>query len=399
MRSSQSSLMLRRSEPVVDRVRYVIFTGANERAVIAVCRHFRRSGIACSLIARPGADPLRKTSFVGWIEAVRGVDRLDVDDMLAALVRIKALHSGERLIFLPTAESIIRLVLDQREAFEGVGLEVPLVDKSLYEQVSDKSSFLELMAGVGMPLPPRIDRVAASDLPVVAKPFHEMSPRSGRKLYPELIFTEQALEAFLASDMVEDYFFQRYLDGRSYYFLAFFPRSGEPTVRYQENLLQQPNGKSILAARLCECPDARSEERLIRGFQSVGFFGFVMVELIEVNGVFHLIEANPRLWGPFELAIKSGFRPEAIAGVVRHERGSRRALYFWTSGLALSLFAGGRPRRYPQYLRKLVSRPFALLGADIYLRADTVRLLGHEMKNALGLAVHQVRSSLLEKNQ
>ncbi|MFI8609128.1 hypothetical protein ACIGFL_12510 [Pseudomonas sp. NPDC077649] len=341
---------------------------------------------------------MRKTSFVGWIEAVRGVDRLEADDMLAAFTQIKARHAGERLIFLPTAESIIRLVLDKREAFEAAGLEVPLVDKSLYERVSDKASFLELMAGVGMSLPPRIDRVVASDLPMVAKPFHEVSPRSGRKLYPELIFTEQALEAFLAGRGGEDYFFQRYLDGRSYYFLAFFPRSGEPTVRYQENLLQQPNGKSMLAARLCECPDPWSEQCLIRGFQSVGFFGFVMVELIEANGVFHLIEANPRLWGPFELAIKAGLRPEAIAGAAGHERGSKRALYLWTSGLALSLFAGGRPRRYPQYLRKLVSRPSALLGADIYLRMDTLRLLGHELKSALGLTIHQVRSRLSETN-
>lgn len=384
---------------MVDCVRYVIFTGANERAVVAICRHFRRSGIACSLIGRPGQDPLRKTSFVGWIEAVRGVDWLEVDDMLAALTRIKARHAAERLIFLPTAESIIRLVLDQREAFEAAGLEVPLVDKSLYERVSDKASFLELMAGVGMSLPPRIDRVVASELPMVAKPFHEVSPRSGRKLYPELIFTEQALEAFLARRGGEDYFFQRYLDGRSYYFLAFFPRSGEPTVRYQENLLQQPNGKSMLAARLCECPDPRSEQCLIRGFQSVGFFGFVMVELIEVNGVFHLIEANPRLWGPFELAIKAGFRPEAIAGTAHHERGSKRALYLWMSGLALSLLAGGRPRRYPQYLRKLVARPSVLIGADIYLRMDALRLLGHELKSALGLAIHQVRNRFLERNQ
>ena len=84
-------------EPVVHRVRYVIFTGANERAVIAVCRHFRRSGIACSLIARPGPDPMRKTRFVGWIEAVRRVDRLDVDDMLAALAGYSPLADLRRL--------------------------------------------------------------------------------------------------------------------------------------------------------------------------------------------------------------------------------------------------------------------------------------------------------------
>ncbi|MNG41326.1 hypothetical protein D3C84_1304340 [compost metagenome] len=53
--------------------------------------------------------------------------------------------------------------------------------------------------------------------------------------------------------------------------------------------------------------------------------------------------------------------------------------------------AGGRPRRYPQYLRKLVSSPFALLGADIYLRADTLRLLGHELSNAFLLAYSRLR--------
>ncbi len=211
---------------MVDRVRYVIFTGANERAVIAVCRHFWRNAIACSLIARPGQDPLRKTRFAKWIDASRRADQLDVDDMLAALAQIKSAYPSERLIFLPTAESIIRMVLDQREAFEAGGLEVRLVGKALYERISDKSSFLELMGERGMALPPQLQRDVASDLPLVAKPNYEVSRRSGQKLYPELIFTRQALKEFLASDTADEYFFQRYLDGRSYYFLAFFPAGG-----------------------------------------------------------------------------------------------------------------------------------------------------------------------------
>ncbi|WP_187672559.1 ATP-grasp domain-containing protein [Zestomonas carbonaria] len=384
---------------MADTTRYVIFSGANERAVVAVCRYFQRHGVACSLVARPGVDAIRKTRFARWIDAVRSLDCLDVDDMLGALALLKARYPGQRLVFLPTAESIIRLVLDNRDSFESAGLEVPLVDKTLYETISDKASFLALMEQFGVPLPTRLEHVSPSDLPVVAKPLNEVSRRTGRKLYPELIFTAEALEAFLASDVVEDYFFQAYLDGRSYYFLAFFPRQGAPAVRYQENLLQQPNGKSMLVARLCDCPDFDIEAHLVRGFQSVGFFGFVMVELIEVDGVLHLIEANPRFWGPFELAIKAGFRPDAIVDGMQAEGGSSNALYLWTSGLMLSLLAGGRPRRYPQLLRKLVSHPMALFGADIYLRKDTLRLLGHELSQALRLGFVRARRRVVGGTQ
>ncbi|WP_312375616.1 hypothetical protein [Stutzerimonas nitrititolerans] len=378
-----------------EAIRYVIFTGANERAVVAVCRYFQRNDIACSLVARPGADVIRKTRFVRWVDAVRRLDYLNLEDILGSLLQLRELHPQQRLVFLPTAESIIRLVLENREAFESVGLEVPLVDRELYETISDKSTFLALMKSFGVPLPRQIKQVGVTDLPVVAKPLYEVSRRTGRKIYPELIFTAEALEDFLANDVIEDYFFQKYLNGRSYYFLAFFPRNGRAVVRYQENLLQQPNGKSMLAARLCGCPDLDIESRLLRGFQSVGFFGFVMVELIEVNGVLHLIEANPRLWGPFELAIKAGFRPDAIMSGVQTENGSSNALYLWMSGLIISLMSGGSPRRYPKLLRKLIAQPAALFGADIYLRQDTLRLLGHELSQALRLGLARLRGRLV----
>lgn len=375
--------------------RFVIFTGANERAVVAVCRYFRQNRIACSLIARPGPDAMRLTRFADWIDATRREDSLNVDDMLACVAVLQARYPGQRLVFLPTAESIIRVLLSNRDAFQGAGLDIPLVDRELYETISDKASFLSLMAGFGVALPARLDSVGPADLPVVAKPFCEVSPRNGRKLYPELIFTSEALSTFLSSDAVEDYFFQTYLNGRSFYFLAYFPQSGAaPVMRYQENLLQQPNGKSMVAARLCDCPDALTEQRLVRGFQSLGFFGFVMVEVIEVAGVCYLIEANPRLWGPFELAIKAGFRPDAMFDDVPQRAGSSKAFYLWTSGMLLTLLGGGKLRCYPHLIRKIVARPLALLRADIYLRADTLKLLGHELRGAFRLGFTRMKNSL-----
>jgi len=156
-----------------DVVRYVIFTGANERAVVAVCRYFQRHGIACSLVARPGPDAMQKTRFARWIEATRSVDHLDVNDILGALSLLKRRYPDQRLVFLPTTESIIRLVLDNRDVFEALGLEVPLVDKKLYETISDKVSFLALMERFWVPLPPQPEQIGPSDLPAVAKPLRE----------------------------------------------------------------------------------------------------------------------------------------------------------------------------------------------------------------------------------
>jgi predicted ATP-grasp superfamily ATP-dependent carboligase len=367
---------------MADTVRYVIFSGANERAIIAICRSFWERSVACSVVARPGADLLQLTRFSVWIDAVRTVDRLDLNDMLSAVALLRHKFVGERLVFLPTSESVIRVLLEHRIQFEAAGLEIPLVSKTVYQQVSDKHSFLSLASNFGVPLPPVVDIPTADNLPLVAKPRCELQAGSSRKLYPELLFSSADLQRFEKNCPREEYFFQRYLDGNSYYYLAYFPQDGEPLVRYQRNLLQQPNGKSIIAAQLCPCPDERTRDALVRALRSVGFFGFVMIEVMELNGVFYLIEANPRFWGPFELALKAGFLPDFIVEGGGDMDCKLDARYFWSGGLLSAWAEAGTPR---SYLAKRLGLLEALsfLVADIYLRIDTRRLLAREWWRAL----------------
>lgn len=367
---------------MADAVRYVIFSGANERAVIAICRSFWGRGVACSIVARPDADLLKLTRFAVWIDAVRAVDRLDLNDMLSAVVLLRDRFVGERLVFLPTSESVIRVLLDHRIQFEEAGLEIPLVSKTVYQRVSDKHSFLSLANDFGVPLPPVVDIPTVDNLPLVAKPRCELQAESGRKLYPELLFSPADLQRFEQKWPREEYFFQRYLDGNSYYYLAYFPRDGEPLVRYQRNLLQQPNGKSVIAAQLCSCPDEKTRDALIGALRSVGFFGFIMIEVMELNGVFYLIEANPRFWGPFELALKAGLLPDFIMGEASEEGCESGARYFWSGGLLATWADSAAPRSYLKEKLGLLEA-LSLLAADVYLRTDTRRLLVHEWWQAL----------------
>ena len=356
--------------------RHFIFSGANERALVALCRAFARRGQACSIAARPGPDPIRYTRYRAWIEAERSDDALDLADMLRCVRRIVARHPAQRLIFLPTAESVNRWVLRHREAFEQAGLSVPLVDEAVYLAISDKASLLTLAARFGLELPPALIVPDPLALPLVAKPRYEFEPDSGCRLYPELIFERTQLEHFLAVHDPHHYFFQHYLDGASYYYLAHFDRTGRSHFAYQRNLLQQANGKSILAAELCRCPNTQVQRQLEALFGYLGYHGYAMIELMELDGHFYLIEVNPRFWGPWALADRAGFLPEACDGRALETNDDCSGSYFWLGGWLADRRAGRSLRRYPAMRRTWLP---ALLGNDVYLRPDSLSLFLREL--------------------
>ncbi|WP_434027917.1 hypothetical protein [[Pseudomonas] boreopolis] len=356
--------------------RFVMFSGANERALVALCRAFARRGLSCSIAARPGPDPIRHTRYRAWIEAERGSDQLELQDLLRCVRAIAARHPGRRLLLLPTAESVNRLALRHRAEFEQAGLQVPLVDEAIYLAVSDKASLLALAARFGLEPPPMLEAPVAEALPLVAKPRCEFAPDSGRKLYPELIFERARLERFLATHEPDHYFFQRYLDGASYYYLAHFDRGGNARFAYQRNLAQQANGKSIVAAELCECPDADTRQRLQAMFRAIGYHGYAMVEVMLLHGRSYLIEVNPRFWGPWTLADRAGFLPEACDGRPLATSGARSGRYLWLGGWLAERRAGRRMRRYPGLRLPTL---LALACSDVYLRPDSLPLFLREL--------------------
>ncbi|WCE03216.1 hypothetical protein [Pseudoxanthomonas sp. JBR18] len=370
----------------------MVFSGANERALIAICRSFAARRVPCAIVARPGEDPMRLTKYRTWIATTRGSDALDLDDMLACVAQLVARHPGQSLTFLPTAESINRLVLEHRDRFEQAGLRVRLVDADLYVAVSDKARLLALAEGFGLPAPPSLEAPTPQTLPLVAKPKTEFAP-DGRKLYPELIFDTAALQAFQRNADPALYFFQTYLEGASYYYLAHFAADGTATFAYQRNLLQQANGKSIIAAELCTCPDLETREKLTALFRSVNYRGYAMIETMEIDGRHYLIEVNPRFWGPWSLAERAGFKPEAFAGTCAPlPPGRQGAGYLWMGGWLMDWGRRRRVRVYPAARALSWPRRLGLLAQELYLRRDTFRLFLNEARTAIKLRLANAHS-------
>lgn len=349
---------------------FLILSGANERAIVAACRSLIADGVGFSIIARPLKDPLLRSHLRPHIVATREQDALNVDDLICTLQSVRD-QLPDRLLYLPASEALNRLVLSHRARLETeCRLEIPLPDLSVYEVLSDKARFNALAQRFGMALPPIVEAPRTAPLPLVAKPHTEFDPKTGLKLYPVLMLEEAQRTKFFQSEDPDAYFYQRYLDGRSHYYLFFFDRNGGCVALFQENIAQQPEGKSILVAQSCPCPSAEFLEQLTRCIRSTGFHGFCMVEAITVSERSYLIELNPRLWGPLSLAIRAGFqiswlgRPERMKTPAQPCQGVR---YAWLSGMLRTKLDGGRIRWYRR--QGFYSELLAFLRQDIYLSA------------------------------
>ncbi|MCB0752605.1 MAG: hypothetical protein KDC52_14130, partial [Ignavibacteriae bacterium] len=89
------------------------------------------------------------------------------------------------------------------------------------------------------------------------------------------------------------------------YLLYFFSSNGSYTVFSQENLIQQSNGLSIIAAVSSDIHNSEISKKYAKLLISEGFFGLIMIEVKLYNEKFYMIEANPRLWGPSQLILDS----------------------------------------------------------------------------------------------
>jgi predicted ATP-grasp superfamily ATP-dependent carboligase len=351
---------------------FLIFSGANERAILAACRNLAADKIGYSIIARPRNDPIARSHLRRFVVSVRQSDALDIEDVVRAIAQVRG-RLPRRLVYLPASEALNRLVLQHRERLSNeCGLEIPMPTQQVYETLSDKARFNALAQQFGVTLPPALASANEAPLPLVAKPQREFSLRTGEKLYPELIFTEAQRSAFLSKQAGDGYFYQGYLDGASHYYLFFFDGKGRHAALFQQNLAQQPNGKSIVAAQSCACPDPAFLEKIQACIASTGFSGFCMVEAMTVAGTSYLIELNPRLWGPMELALRCGFRiawlgePDAMVAPALPRRPVR---YAWLSGMWRSQRSGGSLRWFPQGRAHFPRHLLSFLHGDIYLNS------------------------------
>ncbi|MFT3858026.1 MAG: hypothetical protein QM742_11200 [Aquabacterium sp.] len=350
--------------------RFLLFSGHNDRAVVALCRYFQQAQLPFVIVAAGPDDAIHRTDWRGHVVANRIDRQVDV-----AWIRLLADSLGGTLVYCPTTEFINDALLAHPEAWDGHALDVGLPSPEVYRELTSKSRSQALMTALSSSLKlPVLQDIAAPRVPCVLKPVRNVA--GGKVLYPLLCRTQQELEQALSSIDRRAYFAQDFITGQSLYLCGYLCRDGRHASFWQTNLMQQGGGKSIVLARAGVNPGL-DEGELFEGLHRRGYHGPFMMEVIQSEqGDLHYIEVNPRFWGPLQLALDvcpqmfhlfaqdRGFDPVVVPALTADPQ---QAWYAWAHGArqpGCVLHPAGRMLDAAQIEHLLAAH-------DVYARPDT----------------------------
>ncbi len=354
----------------------IVFSGFNQRAVIAFLRTLEKNNVGYAIIASNEHDEILLTKYSSAVCYIRKNYELNLEDISTGINAIKDKYKSDVGFIAPSTEGLNRFILDNRKKIEGLGCEIPLVDKFNYEQVSDKYKFSVMCIEEGLDVP--IEYVSIEDvkIPFVAKP-KEYYSSSGQTLCPVLVTDRRIYKNFILDKNLEDYYFQDFICGDSLYLLFYFYRDGTVDKGSQVNLVQQPQGKSIVAARSSNFHDKSETYRYIKMLKKHNFHGLIMIELKEHKGKYYMIEANPRFWGPSQLFVDADcnlfesllYDYGLIETRPRLSALGRNTKYFWSGGIDNN---GLDDLTYFSYSKEELKLSIDdWLSIDVYNREDT----------------------------
>lgn len=361
---------------------FLVFSGGNDRAIMAFLRASRLCSSRAHVVARTTNDRILRSDFKHQVTWVRPTQELSLEIFSEAVSRTRASVGVDTLVVLPSTEYFNTFLLRNRRAIEDMGCTIPLVDSRLYMRLTQKASAADFFSAAGLSIPREISPRKLPEQPVVAKPFRNISP-TGQSLYPHLLESCEQLERFMATQDPKDYFFQEYVRGESNYLLFHISKKEDCDFLWsQRNLLQQPNGKSMLLAEPSSIHDSPTATRMVLALRRAGFHGLGMVEIICTGDRKAFIEMNPRIWGPAQFCLDQGqpllqaFIGEALHAdplrFVDRQPNFRRRRYFWLGGVLETLAAGQSPTGHAAGRSVSLTITQNVL-SDIYLRKDSWR--------------------------
>lgn len=365
----------------------VIFSGFNQRAVVAFIRTLEQKNIAYSIIAKSDEDSIFLSQYASKVVSVRASVKLDLDDIKNQLGKVAAKTGKQNFFLVPSAEAFNRFLLTNRTTLEALHCIIPLVDEPLYASVSDKKSFGSLCNNHGITIPAEFQFNASLPLPLplVAKPVSYFGA-NGSISTPVLVADEAEWKNFLAAKNPSDFYYQQFIGGKSFYLLYYFSKNGQVTKMSQENLLQQHEGKSIIAAKsstLEHHPISGLYEKMLL---SIGFFGLIMIELKEYQEKFYMIEANPRLWGPSQLFVDAGTNffehllyDYQLVERVEQNNNTKNHYYFWMGGLMDTIQQNKKPAFHNYNASTLTQQLPELINCEVWRRPDTEKIFNSEL--------------------
>ena len=338
-----------------------------------------------AIIARNDSDPIFQTRYGANVIYVRTSDTLDLALLERCVDMAKSACHADRVLIAPSTEALNRFLLEQREALMAVQAVIPLSDKSCYESISDKAAFTELCKVAGMLVPLEYPRLELAPLPFVAKP-RQYTGTDGKAHSPVLVFDEAQRKSFMARFNPEDFYFQEYVEGDSVYLLYYLTTGGQVYRFSQENLVQQPEGKSILAARSAHHHEEAISSEYEALLRSIGFTGLVMVELRLCASGYCMIEANPRFWGPSQLFVDAGvnfftylLQDYGLCEPQSQVPATNEVKYLWFGGLFESLKNGGELSFIGIAPNSFYADFYEWMSHDVYKRNDSLNAFRREL--------------------
>ncbi|MBM7704473.1 hypothetical protein [Metabacillus iocasae] len=365
----------------------IVFSGFNQRAVISCLRTLHKNNIDYAIIAKSEEDRIFLTDYKNEVRAIRQSIQLNKEDLIESIKEVQRKKNADKYIIAPSTEALNRFLLQNRAEFEENRCIIPLVNEDLYELISDKYSFGHLCSKNNILVPKEVNLKKGLLYPLVAKPKHYLSMKNKEVLSPIIINNSFELENFLKKYEKKEFYFQEFINGRSFYLLYYFHRDGTIFKFSQENLVQQPGGKSMVAAISSDFHNTSESRKYENLFKMVHFFGFVMIEVKGDNNKFYMIEANPRFWGPSQLFVDANINFfEAffhdfglIESLGKFTDPSEKIKYFWFGGLGEILRKNKKPTFYQCNEDDWVDFFPEWLENDVYRRPDTKLIFKKEL--------------------
>lgn len=357
---------------------FLIFSGYNQRAVIAFCRVATTNNVPFCIIAKSKDDTILKTKYRSNVHSIRNEKLLTIEDVDSCIAETKNVSGHTDFVILPSSEFLNRFFLDNRSYYENKGCTIPLVDKDLYLLVSDKLSFGRLCTKYDIEIPPEYSSFENACLPFVAKPISYFSTKSGKALNPVLIYNEKEKAAFLNEMDKDDFYYQAFVNGSSYYLLYFISSDNDTVSFSQKNLVQQAEGKSMILATGSDLHLKQISGKYINMLKDIGYEGLIMIELRKSDDKFVMIEANPRLWGPSQLFVDAGvpiferfIQKQGFEIKEKSGNTDKDVFYFWNGGICEDLRNRKNIAFHDFNQEKLDAMKQTFLEKEIYLREDT----------------------------
>ena len=295
--------------------------------------------------------------------------------------KIKSSINKDRFIIAPVTEFLNRYCLHNRNELQELGYVIPLVDIELYEAVSDKKTFGNMCRNFGITVPEEISLPEYFSEPFVAKPI-KYTAKNGKIYSPVLVQTEHEFYRFLECFPVRDFYYQKFITGESIYILFYFSENGKVFRCSQRNLMQQDNGKSIIAAEINDFYRTSYADKIEDMFRSINFSGLVMTEIRKYGDTCFMIEANPRFWGPSQLFVDAGYN---FFNAMLNDWGfdvrlpdidtlNMNAKYFWEGGITEDIMDGRCSVYFDGFGEILERHKSEWEEVEIYRRSDTLKI-------------------------